>query len=229
MLAWLRIKRKIKAGYMCSDCFPSASRRPASSLRSWTSQSVHGKTGEKGVEDRAAVGDARRTQVVIVPSDYAQDGNQSTFSFEREDHGWQGGRGRERAGRGERDRGWRRESHKGWQILLGRAEGANSRALTGWCKPTLGEEAGEGNWAGGTERQNIKAIRGRRKVGKGAGGWKEMEGKSKKYKTKQTNKQKSLTAADSHRCFRLILQWTSFDGFQQLITWVKVIKTGMCL
>lgn len=70
---------------------------------------MHGKTGEEGAEDRGGVGDARRTQVVVVPSDYAQDGNQSTFSFGREDHGWRGGRGRERAGRGERERVEERE------------------------------------------------------------------------------------------------------------------------
>lgn len=74
---------------------------------------MHGKTGEEGVEDRGGVGDARRTQVVVVPSDYAQDGNQSTFSFGREDRGRQGGSWRERGRGGESERGWRREGEGG--------------------------------------------------------------------------------------------------------------------
>lgn len=53
--------------------------------------------------DRAAVGDARRTQVAVVPSDYAQDRNQSRSSSGREDHGWQGGQGDRRRGRGGRE------------------------------------------------------------------------------------------------------------------------------
>lgn len=131
-------------------------------------------------EDRAVSRNTPKTQVVVLPSDYAEKGNQNTSSFRQEDHGWQGG-GWTRWG-GKRGRGKReRKSHKGWQILLSRAEGANSRALAGWCKVTLGGEAGKENWTGGTERQNIKAIRRRRMVGKGAGGWKEIEGKRKKY------------------------------------------------
>lgn len=34
-----------------------------------------------------------KTQVVVLPSDYAEKGNQSTSSFRQEDHGWQGGGG----------------------------------------------------------------------------------------------------------------------------------------
>lgn len=173
---------------------------------------------EEKAEDRAARSDAPRTQVVVLPSDYAQEGNQSTSSFRQEDHGWQGG-GWIGGGLWEGTGG----GHKGWQILLSRAEGANSRALTGWCKATLG---GKGKLNGRHREAEHKGNKRKEEGRERCRGMKGDRGERQKGQKKQT-KTKHLTAVAIFYLFIIFCAVSSMSLLRRLLT-INTNNNNLC-